>query len=111
MKTFSAADLATPDEGPKRWLIHTERTRIASLVLDGSVQVPVHAHAESDELFYFITGRARVRDEHGEFLAGPGDAVALEPGTFHTIDVVEGPVLLLAIVAPNVDDTRQRDAL
>lgn len=105
MELLTAAELTAPDNGVKRWLLRSPRARVAMLTLEQGFIVPTHAHAASDEVFLFVSGRGRLTLDGNEIDVGPGDAVVLKPGEWHGLVVLEGPMHLLAVVAPDVEDT------
>lgn len=45
-----------------------------------------HYHPRTEEIYYILsgTGRMRMGDEHRD--VGPGDAIAIPPGTIHQIE-------------------------
>ena len=67
-----------------------------------------HYHVRTEEIYYILegTGRMVLGDEHRD--VGPGDAIAIPPGTIHTITNTGRSVLkLLCCCAPAYehDDT------
>ena len=44
-----------------------------------------HYHAATEEIYYVLSGRGRMRIGDQERLVGPGDAIAIPPGSVHTI--------------------------
>ena len=75
------------------------------LGIEAGAHVRRHVHTQSEELFLVVAGRATFEVEHTRFELGPGDMLVLEPGEHHSIDVHDEPLRLLAVVAPNLDDT------
>jgi mannose-6-phosphate isomerase-like protein (cupin superfamily) len=64
-----------------------------------------HLHRESEEIYYFIAGRGRMRlgDDESEIEAG--DCVVIPPGTPHKLWADEGgPLVLLCACAPAYSD-------
>ena len=51
---------------------------------------PLHRHLEEDEMFYLLSGTARIQCGGQDLTAGPGDFVLLPVGLPHTF--VVGPV-------------------
>jgi mannose-6-phosphate isomerase-like protein (cupin superfamily) len=67
---------------------------------------PAHYHAQSDEHLYVLSGRGTFWMEStansGEF--APGDLLVFKRGTIHALpDLLEGPVVFLAIDTPRRD--------
>ncbi len=61
-----------------------------------------HNHPGSDEILYILSGRGeQMVDDTDTFPIGPGQAVFIPKGAFHsTVNVGWEPLLLLAIYAP-----------
>jgi len=50
----------------------------------GGATVP-HHHAETEEIYYILSGTAEMTLDGETRLVGPGDAIAIPPGARHTI--------------------------
>jgi oxalate decarboxylase/phosphoglucose isomerase-like protein (cupin superfamily) len=61
-----------------------------------------HNHPDSDEILYILAGRGeQMVDDSDTFGVGPGQAVFIPKGAFHsTVNVGWEPLALLAIYAP-----------
>ena len=61
-----------------------------------------HTHPESDEILYILAGRGeQMVDDSDTFGVGPGQAVFIPKGAFHsTVNTGWEPLVLLAIYAP-----------
>jgi len=61
-----------------------------------------HNHPDSDEILYILAGRGeQMVDDTDTFGVGPGQAVFIPKGAFHsTVNVGWEPLALLAIYAP-----------
>lgn len=60
-----------------------------------------HYHAATEEIYYVLSGRGRMRIGNQERLVGPGDAIAIPPGSVHTIATVGNETLkFLCCCAP-----------
>lgn len=59
-----------------------------------------HVHENETELFYFVSGRARVQDDDRVYELGAGDAMATPSGHGHGVESIgeEDLVLVAAIV-------------
>ena len=76
---------------------------------DPGQQIPLryHFHDEQVEAFYVISGELHVETPDGELVIPEGDVLLVEPGNPHrSFNPAEatGPVEVLAIGAPSVDD-------
>lgn len=62
---------------------------------------PLHRHLDEDEMFYLLSGSARIRCDDTVFDAGPGDFVHLPSGHPHTFIVSpDEPLRALQITTP-----------
>ena len=61
-----------------------------------------HNHPDSDEILYILSGRGeQMVDDSSTFPVGPGHAVFIPKGAFHsTVNTGWEPLVLLAIYAP-----------
>ena len=67
-----------------------------------------HFHPKSEEIYYILTGEGRMRLGDEVRQVGPGDAIAIPPGTVHQLPNTGRKVLkLLCCCAPGYehDDT------
>ena len=79
------------------------RTGMLGIAAGGHVRHHVHEHSE--ELFFVVAGSATFTVGEAKIELGPGDILVLDPGEHHYIDVHDEPLRILAVVAPNLDDT------
>lgn len=107
MKIAPAAEMLAPsaDDYFRRAIVETDRMRAYWLSFAEGTTVPEHAHARSDEVFYIVRGKATFEFRDAAQPVAPGDTVVLEPGEYHRIVVSDGPLVMLAVVAPNLPDT------
>jgi mannose-6-phosphate isomerase-like protein (cupin superfamily) len=62
---------------------------------------PLHRHLEEDEMFYLLSGTARIQCGGEDLTAGPGDFVLLPVGLPHTFVVgPDEPLHILQITTP-----------
>ena len=68
------------------------------------VRVPVgvaigdHTHSRTEEIYFVISGRGRMRQDGDPFEVGPGDVIMTRQGVTHAMDVLgEEPVELIVI--------------
>jgi uncharacterized cupin superfamily protein len=81
----------------KRHPFDVEISRIPA----GKSVCPFHSHSAQWEFYHVISGRGRVRHEHGQETIGPGDAFLFEPGQPHQL-INDGPEdLIVYVVADN----------
>jgi mannose-6-phosphate isomerase-like protein (cupin superfamily) len=67
-----------------------------------------HYHVETEEIYYILQGRGRMKIGEDVSEVGPGDAIAIPPGAVHTItNTGEIELRLLCCCAPAYehDDT------
>jgi mannose-6-phosphate isomerase-like protein (cupin superfamily) len=63
---------------------------------------PPHRHLEEDEMFYLLSGTARIQCGGEDLTAGPGDFVLLPVGLPHTFVVgPDEPLHILQITTPS----------
>ena len=87
-------------------VIQEERLRSGTLSFAPDELVPEHTHTESDEIYYVISGSARIMIEGDIFDAARGDLFFIAAGERHAIRVTGSAsesFVLLAFVAPNHD--------
>jgi mannose-6-phosphate isomerase-like protein (cupin superfamily) len=64
-----------------------------------------HYHRVSEELYYFVSGRGRMRLGAEELAVAPGDCVVIAPGTRHKLaNAGADPLVLLCCCAPAYSD-------
>jgi oxalate decarboxylase/phosphoglucose isomerase-like protein (cupin superfamily) len=97
----------TFDWGLIKPLVATENTEAAAVSLMHVVLLPGqgherHNHPDSDEILYILTGRGeQMVDDAAEFPVGPGQAIFIPRGAYHsTVNTGWEPLTLLAIYAP-----------
>lgn len=89
-----------------------ERTSLAEATLYEGQSTSPHSHPVTEEIYYILKGRGRIRvgDETGDL--APGDAVLLPPGVIHEAWNTEpDPLVFLCICAPAYehDDTEMEE--
>ncbi|MDQ3740856.1 MAG: cupin domain-containing protein [Actinomycetota bacterium] len=97
----------TFDWGLIKPLVATENTEGSAVSLMHVVLLPGegherHNHPDSDEILYILAGRGeQMVDDADTFPVGPGQAVFIPKGAFHsTVNTGWEPLTLLAIYAP-----------
>lgn len=72
-----------------------------------------HCHVQTEEIYFILAGRGRMRINGEERAVGPGDAIAIPPGQRHQITNTSAePLRLLCCCAPGYEheDTILTDA-
>jgi mannose-6-phosphate isomerase-like protein (cupin superfamily) len=103
-----------PAEGRASWFLgnlvtvktagaHTAgRITVVEFLNPAGFAPPVHRHLHEDEMFYILSGAARIQCDSDIFDAGPGDFVLLPQGLPHTFLVgPDEPLRCLQITAPS----------
>jgi len=61
----------------------------------------LHYHVKTEEIYYIQRGRGRVRVGHEYREIGPGDAIAIPPGTLHQITALgTEPLVFICCCVP-----------
>jgi mannose-6-phosphate isomerase-like protein (cupin superfamily) len=64
-----------------------------------------HLHRQSEEIYYFVAGRGRMRLADEESTVATGDSVVIPPGTPHKLWAdADTPLVLLCCCAPPYSD-------
>jgi mannose-6-phosphate isomerase-like protein (cupin superfamily) len=78
-----------------------------AIVPVGGATLP-HRHHKAEEIYYLLQGKGRMHLEGEQSEVGPGDAIAIPPGSWHRIEnIAEEPLVFLCCCAPTYehDDT------
>lgn len=78
---------------------------LAEAIVPAGGQTLEHHHVETEEIYYFVGGRGRMRlgDEESDVVAG--DCVVIAPGTAHKLWAApDGDLVLLCACAPACSD-------
>jgi len=81
---------------------------LAEARLSAGAATTPHRHVKTEEIYYILEGRGRMRIGEETADVGPGDAVAIPPGTVHQITNTGNCILrFLCCCAPGYehDDT------
>ena len=71
----------------------------------GAATTP-HYHPATEEIYYILKGTAEMRIEEDVRNVGPGDAIAIPPGSMHTIRNTGSTTLqFLCCCAPGYEDS------
>jgi mannose-6-phosphate isomerase-like protein (cupin superfamily) len=93
-------ELAGPSWTPAR------RQSLAEAIVGAGAQTIEHLHRQSEEIYYFVGGRGRMRLGDQESDVVTGDCVVIPPGTPHKLWAAadEALVLLCACAPPYSDE-------
>lgn len=80
------------------------RLRAGTLAYAAGDTVGLHAHLESDEIFFVISGSAEFTIDGQAVELQEGDMLHAAGGERHAIVAGSAGLVLLAVVAPNLDD-------
>ncbi len=96
----------TRDDSTIRELLHPQHHPVRNQSL-AEARVPVggetllHRHHVTEELYYFLAGSGEMRLGDERFTVQAGDAVAIPPGTAHSLlNTCEEELVLLCCCAP-----------
>jgi len=106
METFRSTQLLgeSDDRRFRRMGSESVHIRAGMLGLAAHESFEMHAHTESSEIFFFVSGRATYWDQWQEGHAiGPGDLIVVEPGEMHAFRAGDDNLVVLAVVAPNLN--------
>jgi mannose-6-phosphate isomerase-like protein (cupin superfamily) len=74
---------------------------LAEAVIEIGAATQEHYHPKSEEIYYILTGRGRMKIEGELREVGPLDAIAIPPGARHKIwNIGDVPLVLLCCCAP-----------
>ncbi len=78
---------------------------LAEATVPPGAETAEHYHPRTEELYYFIAGRGRMRLGEDESDVGAGDCVVIAPGVPHKLwNRGEEPLVLLCCCAPAYSD-------
>jgi mannose-6-phosphate isomerase-like protein (cupin superfamily) len=81
-----------------------KQTLAEARLLAGGSTAP-HHHVETEEIYYILEGEGLMRVGHEAATVGPGDAIAIPPGSCHQITNTGGSLLrFLCCCAPGYED-------
>ncbi|MGA2930152.1 MAG: cupin domain-containing protein [Solirubrobacteraceae bacterium] len=105
MNSFVTLDGSTIRElaGPA-WTAARHQS-LAEAIVPAAGQTLEHRHLQTEEIYYFIGGRGRMRLGHEESSVAAGDCVVIPPGTAHKLWAApEADLVLLCACAPAYSD-------
>jgi mannose-6-phosphate isomerase-like protein (cupin superfamily) len=105
LESFITADGSAIRElaGPARTAARNQS--LAEATVEPGGETAEHFHPETEELYYFMSGRGRMRLGDEEDEVGPGDCVVIAPGTKHKLlNPGSERLVLLCCCAPPYSD-------
>jgi mannose-6-phosphate isomerase-like protein (cupin superfamily) len=105
LESFITADGSTIRElaGPA-WTAARNQS-LAEATVEPGGETAEHFHPKTEELYYFVAGRGRMRLGDEESEVGPGDCVVIAPGTKHKLlNPGTEKLVLLCCCAPAYSD-------
>jgi mannose-6-phosphate isomerase-like protein (cupin superfamily) len=99
----------TKDGSEIRELLASRNSRIVNQSLAearvaNGASTAAHSHVKTEEIYYILSGRGRIRVGDAYQSVGPGDAIAIPPGTIHHITNTGDEVLrFLCCCAPGYE--------
>jgi mannose-6-phosphate isomerase-like protein (cupin superfamily) len=76
-----------------------EKQSLAEATVQAGESTQRHYHKASEEIYFILEGRGRMEIDGETREAGPGDAILIPAGAWHTIRAVE-PLRFLCCCAP-----------
>ncbi len=77
---------------------------LAEARLPSGASTTPHYHPRTEEIYYIISGRGRMRIDGNTRDVGPGDAIAIPPGQTHQItNTGAEPLVFLCCCAPGYE--------
>ena len=92
---------------------HARHQSLAEAIVNAGGETVEHRHRASEEIYYFVAGRGRLRLEEDEREVAAGDCVVIAPGTRHKLWAApDGDLVLLCACSPPYrdDDTELTEA-
>ncbi len=71
----------------------------STITLEPGSSIAYHVHENETELFYFLSGKARVRDDENTFEVTAGDSMSTGHGHGHAVESIgDEPLVMLACI-------------
>ena len=84
---------------------HARNQSLAEAIVDAGGETIEHLHRTSEEIYYFVAGRGRLRLGDGEREVAAGDCVVIAPGTRHKLWAApDTDLVLLCACSPGYRD-------
>lgn len=105
VESFTTLDGSTIRELAGRVAPSTAKHQsLAEATVAAGQQTIEHLHRQSEEIYYFIAGRGRLRLGDRELEVAAGDCVVIPPGTPHKLWAGGDDLVLLCACAPPYSD-------
>ncbi|MEX0979434.1 MAG: cupin domain-containing protein [Pirellulales bacterium] len=80
------------------------RQSLAEARLPIGASTTPHCHPQTEEIYYILSGQARMRIDTETAIVGPGDAIAIPPGMTHEItNTAQEPLVFLCCCSPGYE--------
>jgi mannose-6-phosphate isomerase-like protein (cupin superfamily) len=100
-----AEPFTTKDGSTIRELMRAANQTLAEATLGPGQQTRRHYHAQSEELYYLVSGEGEMEIDGERSLVRPGDAILIPPGAWHQITARGGSELrFLCCCSPGYSD-------
>ena len=71
----------------------------STITLEPGSSIGYHVHENETELFYFVSGKARVRDDDATYELSAGDAMSTGSGHGHAVESIGSePLVMVACI-------------
>jgi len=103
----AAEQFTTKDGSAIRELHHTDAQSLAEATLERRSATQRHHHKLTEEIYFFLEGGGEMEVDGETRAVGPGIAVLIPPGAWHTLVAGESGARFLCTCAPpySHDDT------
>ena len=96
----------TKDGSTIREYLHTPAQSLAEATLDPGQETQRHYHVLSEEIYLIVVGGGAMEIDGETRDVGPGDAILIPPGAWHTLVAGDEGVRLLCMCVPAVSPRR-----
>ena len=82
----TAEPFVTKDGSTIRELHHTAQQSLAEATLEPGQATQLHHHREAEEIYFVVEGEGEMELDGARATVGPGDAILIPPGAWHTLE-------------------------
>ncbi len=100
--------VVTKPWGREIWWAETEYYAAKRLDITAGGALSLQYHKKKHETLYVLTGEARITLDETTLVLGPGDVVAIPPGTKHRLEATT-PTVIFEVSTPHLDDVIRLD--
>jgi mannose-6-phosphate isomerase-like protein (cupin superfamily) len=79
-------------------MMYTDFDAFEWALLPAGSAVGLHTHARTEELYFIVKGRARLRVNEDEYEVGPGDLMLMSLFGQHSIEPLDGEALEMVVI-------------